>query len=119
MAILVAIIIALSAITIVFAPIIRRRLTKVSTTHQRSSQIRELLDKRDELINSLRDLDHDLALGNVSDALYEALRSEYEAEAINTLKSLDARSAGLDQQIEAEIADLNIHSGNSSESTKS
>jgi len=110
MAIFVAIVIAAIAIAAVAFPVLRNvRARPEATPEDGPSRLQELLDRRDSLIGSLRDLENDHGLGNVTEGEYQALRSDYELQAVEALKSLGARTDGIAEEVEAEVAALRVH----------
>lgn len=57
-------------------------------------------------LDAIVDLEEDRAVGKLTKADFEALRADYEAEALAALRELDAGggSRGVDDELEAEIA---------------
>ncbi len=48
-----------------------------------------LLDEKQRLLGTLRDLEHEHALGKLSDSDYEGLRRHFEHEALSVMKRLE------------------------------
>ncbi len=111
MAAAVAIIIAILAVAAVLYPILNRsgRQPEPLETHA-TSRLQVLLDEREALVNALRELENDKALGNIAEDKYRAVREEYELQAIAVMRALDESANGLVEEIEEEVKALRLHS---------
>ena len=66
-------------------------------------------ERRDAALSGLEDIEEELALGKLGQHDFEALRDQYEAEALAALEELDALERTHlpeDAELEREIADL-------------
>ena len=69
-----------------------------------ASDIQRLLDSRNTLLQAVRELERDKNLGNISDQDHRIIRANYEQEAMEIYKALDARAGTIPDAIESEIA---------------
>ena len=109
MAIAVAIIIAALAVAAVAYPLLRRAESQARAGESGPSQLQQLLDRRESLVNALQELESDRGLGNIAEGEYRILREDYERQAAAVLKALDARADGLTAEIEEEVQALRLH----------
>ena len=99
----IAIVIVLLAFAAIAYPLVRRTRRRAAPEVTTASDIQRILDSRDTLLRALRDLDYDKSLGNLSDNDYQLLRADYEQEAVEIYKALDARAGILPDAIEREV----------------
>ena len=109
MAAAVAIIIAALAILAIVYPFVRRSGIQANAPEPGPSHLQQLLDQRESLVNSLRELEADRGLGKMPEAEYRTLREDYERQAIAVLITLDSRANGLAAEIEEEVTALRLH----------
>ena len=109
MATAVAIIIAALAILAIVYPIVRRSGRQAEAPEPGPSHLQQLLDRRESLLNSLRELEADRGLGKMPEAEYHALREDYERQAIAVLRALDSSANGLAAEIEEVVTALRLH----------
>ncbi|HVL65236.1 MAG TPA: hypothetical protein VM573_08730 [Actinomycetota bacterium] len=70
------------------------------------ARLDDALEQRRAAFAALADLEDERAVGKLSEADFESLRREYEAEALAALEELDALEAVSSGDLEAEIARL-------------
>jgi cytochrome c-type biogenesis protein CcmI len=92
---------ALAALIYVVAPLRRRESEEL----ERNAPIEDADARRRAAFGGLVDIESERAVGKLSQADFDALRAEYEAEALAALKELDALGHE-DTDLEAEIAEL-------------
>ncbi len=72
-----------------------------------SRGLAELNERKEAALGAIVDLESELAVGKLSRADFEALRREYENEAVEAMRNLDAADgdvvAGVDSALEDEI----------------
>ncbi len=66
----------------------------------------ELLARRDQVLDELRELEFDHRVGKVTDDDYRETRARLETEAARILQAIDAQIVALDAEIEREIQRL-------------
>ena len=103
MAPLVAAIVALVALAGVLYPLFRGD-GGMRHAVGRDGSVQELIDRRETLFRAMAEMEFDRKLGNLAGEEYQRLRADYEVQAMDVLKSLDQRAAGVDAQIDQEIA---------------
>lgn len=100
----ISIAIALAALASIAYPLVflspSRKLVPLTT----ASDIQRLLDSRNTLLQAVRELERDKNLGNISDQDHRIIRANYEQEAMEIYKALDARAGTIPDAIETEIA---------------
>jgi len=104
----VAIILAALALAAVLHPILRRGQAGAGVSEAGPSRFQELLDLRETLVSSLKELENDRGLGNIDEAEYRALRDGYERDTAIVLRALDARTNGLSEAIEADVSAVRL-----------
>lgn len=82
---LVILIVAGAALAVAY-PALRR---PAATGAESNDEAEELVQRKDRVLASLREIESDREAGNLSEADYEALKREYEAEAAVILRKLD------------------------------
>lgn len=105
------VLIAAGVLLFMITPLFATRDTIAQAT-RRETRRRQLLEDRDMLYESIRELDFDYRMGKVEEDDYRQTRARYEAQAVDLMKALDktngradrAEPAGADAQIESEIA---------------
>lgn len=101
-AILVVAVFVLIALAYVAAPL--RRGPRAQSAEP-DLLVEEAHAKKHVALRAIIDLEQEVAIGKLSDADFEALRTEYEAEALAALKELEViRQAAEGDDIESEIA---------------
>ncbi len=102
-----AFLLAAAALLAIVAPLAQRAGRKDGRPSPAGeSRVQQLLDQRETFLLGIKELENDQALGNLGDEEYNLLRADYEGSVAAVLKELDSFSAGLDGQIEDEIAAL-------------
>ncbi len=88
--------------------------------HPRHQEIEQLNLQKEGLFTAIQDLDFDYQTGKVDQQDYTALRSQLEAEAMETLRELDGIDplSALDETLERQIASLRATSSESTSSTQ-
>jgi hypothetical protein len=108
------VIIAAVVLWFVFRPLFLDRGTLEESTRSQSRR-RQLIEERERVLETIRELDFDYRMGKVEEVDYADARGRYEAQAIQAMKSIDnangkpARSpaqSDVENQVEAEIASL-------------
>jgi hypothetical protein len=98
---LIAAALALIGLAYIVAPLLREdALVPTSTRHADLDELRELQARRQMLLGSLKDLEHDRATDKVSERDYRRLKARLSARAIDVLRRLD--EAARERQREAE-----------------
>jgi hypothetical protein len=70
---------------------------------------RQLLETRESLYDSIKELDFDYRMGKVEEDDYKATRSRYQSQAVDLMKAIDqsnGRAESSEDKIEQEIAAL-------------
>lgn len=91
----------LLALAAILYPFIRRRGS--FQAFQTGSHPQDLLDRRETLMQGLRELETDRAVGNLGEGDYLRLRDDYERHAAAVMMALDQRANGLAKELDAEI----------------
>jgi cytochrome c-type biogenesis protein CcmH/NrfG len=97
MIIVVAILIVLGTVAYLGYPILRRDRSYAPDQLDGLEVAQELRAEKDTLLNTIKDLEFDLASDKLSHEDYSAMRRSYEARAIAVLQQLDAQEAALRQ----------------------
>ena len=92
-------------------PLARRRLYSTRAAESDNDTERLLLQK-EMLYGAIRDLDFDFQTGKVDQKDYAELRQQFEGEAVQILRQLDAADplVALDHEIEQQVLALRRHS---------
>jgi cytochrome c-type biogenesis protein CcmH/NrfG len=90
---LVAILISLGTMAYLVYPIMRRDHRYAPDRVDGVAKVQELHVEKETLLRAIKDLEFDLASGKLSDADYGAMRSKYEARAMDVLRELDTQEA--------------------------
>jgi cytochrome c-type biogenesis protein CcmI len=107
-AVIVAVL-ALVALVWVLAPIRRGVRRDVDGA---SHHVEEAVAQKDAALDAMVDIENERELGKLSDADFEALRAEYEREALAALRALEtAEIEDVDDQLEAEVAAMKAQLG--------
>jgi hypothetical protein len=104
------VLIAAAALWFVFRPLFVDRGT-LEAASRREGRRRELIEERERILETIRELDFDHRMGKVEEADYTEARGRYEAQAIEVMKAIDRTNgrpdqADVEKQVEAEIAGL-------------
>ena len=104
------VVIAAAVLWFVFRPLFADSGTLEETTRSQSRR-RQLIEERERVLETIRELDFDYQMGKVEEVDYADARGRYEAQAIQVMKSVDNANgkpaqANVEEQVEAEIADL-------------
>jgi hypothetical protein len=102
MAAFISLLLAAGALSFILRPL-RQKNPEASPAPEMRTTGQSLLDRRDTLYRSMRDLEYDRKLGNLVDEDYLAMLADYEAQAIAALKEIDERLKGADLEIEQAI----------------
>lgn len=110
MIVIAYVVIAAGVLGFVFRPLFQDR-GSVEEASRRESRRRELIEERERVLETIRELDFDHRMGKVEEADYQEARSRYEAQAIEVMKAIDRANGRSDQvdiekQVESEIASL-------------
>ncbi len=103
MAAFISLLLAAGALFVILRPL-RQASREASPAAEARGTGQSLLDRRETLYRSMRDLEYDRKLGNLVDEDYTAMLADYEAKAIEVLKEIDERLKGADEELEREIA---------------
>jgi len=84
----------LAVLTAIFVgyPLFQKRQQKISFALNHRAQ--ELEARKAEIYAAIRDIDFDYRMGKLSQEDYDALRNQYKAEAISTMKQIDQMALG-------------------------
>lgn len=104
MAAFISLLLAAGALLFILRPLRQAGREASPAAAEERSTGQSLLDRRDTLYRSMRDLEYDRTLGNLVDEDYTAMLADYESQAIAVLKEIDERLKGTDDEIEREIA---------------
>ena len=84
-------------------PIVRRDRTYAPDQTDGLAMVQELRAEKDTLLRAIKDLEFDLASGKLSNEDYSAMRSKYEARAMDVMQELDTQEAALQKSPQAPI----------------
>lgn len=83
----VVVIVAIAVLAIwVLQPLVRPRPLDSAAT---DPELNQLLEAKEAVLRSLKDLEQDRSVDKVDGASYEAMKRQYEAEAVRILRRLD------------------------------
>jgi len=84
----------LAVLTAIFVgyPLFQKRQHKINFALNHRAQ--ELEARKAEIYTAIRDIDFDYRMGKLSQEDYDALRNQYKAEAISTMKQIDQMTLG-------------------------
>ena len=103
-----AIFILVSTVVVIY--VIRPLFGSQEKTQSRKvGRKRQLLETRESLYDSIKELDFDYRMGKVEEDDYKATRSRYQAQAVELMKEIDqnnGRAESSQDKIEQEIAAL-------------
>lgn len=102
MATLIVILIALAALAYVVVPLLRGPPSRPIAEAPYPSL--EATRKKRAALGAIVDLEAERDMGKLTDADFDALRREYEAEALEALRLVDALGGREDDELEREIA---------------
>jgi predicted nucleic acid-binding Zn-ribbon protein len=72
--------------------------------HPESADVDEAIAQKEAALDALVDIEHEREVGKLTDADFETLRAQYEAEALTALRSLNTSIVDANDELEAEIA---------------
>ena len=93
-------------IAFVFRPLFVER-GEVDRASNREFKRQELLERREQVIEAIREIDFDHKMGKIEGDDYTETRSRYEAQAVELIKQLDqgnGRAGEIEDLVEQEIA---------------
>ena len=101
----VALLVAI-AVVLVIRPL--RRGSRVAPDSPESEQAADAEARKDSALEAIVDLEGDRTMGKLSEPDFEALRADYESQALAALRELDALGelSARDRELEAEIAQV-------------
>ena len=110
MIVIAYLVIAAAVLWLVFRPLFVDSGT-LEGTSRREGRRRELIEERERVLETIRELDFDHRMGKVEEGDYKDARSRYEAQAIEAMRAVDRTKgkpdkADVEKQIEAEVASL-------------
>jgi cytochrome c-type biogenesis protein CcmH/NrfG len=100
---IMAIVIALGTVAYLGYPIIRRDRQYAPDQLDGLAMVQELRVEKDTVLQAIKDLEFDLASGKLSDQDYSAMRSKYEARAMDIIQELDTQEAALQKPPQAPV----------------
>lgn len=96
----------LAALAVMLAWILRPSFAPRRELDEGSEEVERLVEMKQAIYRSIIDLEHDAALGKVSDEDHRAIKQQHEAEAIEILNELEAQGDdALRLRLESEIAE--------------
>jgi len=101
---IMAIVITLGTVAYLGYPIVRRDRTYAPDQLDGLAMVQELRAEKDTILGAIKDLEFDLASGKLSNEDYSAMRSKYEARAIDIIQDLDTQEAALQKPPQAPSA---------------
>jgi len=104
--ILIYVIVGAGALAYVCRPLFVER-GEVERTSSRESKRRELLEKREQVLEAIREIDFDHQMGKIEGDDYTETRGRYEAQAIELIDQLDkgnGKAGQIEDLVEQEIA---------------
>ena len=102
------ILIALTVMATLFRPLFSRQ-QEGGRASRVNGRRRQLLEEREIIYETIRDLDFDYRMGKVEEDDYHQTRARYESQAIDVLKAIDGAGGRMDaveDRVEQEIAGL-------------
>ena len=92
---IIAIVITLGTVAYLGYPILRRDRTYAPDQTDGLAMVQDLRAEKDTILRAIKDLEFDLASGKLSNEDYGAMRSKYEARAMDIIQDLDTQEAAL------------------------
>ncbi len=92
---IIAIVITLGTVAYLGYPILRRDRTYAPDQLDGLAMVQELRAEKDTFLRAIKDLEFDLASGKLSNEDYSAMRSKYEARAMDIMQDLDTQEAAM------------------------
>jgi cytochrome c-type biogenesis protein CcmH len=92
---IIALVITLGTVAYLGYPILRRDRTYAPDQTDGLAMLQDLRAEKDTILRAIKDLEFDLASGKLSNEDYGAMRSKYEARAMDIIQDLDTREAAL------------------------
>ncbi len=102
------VIIAAIVVGYVFRPLFVSQ-EKLDRTSRRGVRRRRLLEEREQLYETIRELDFDYRMGKVEEDDYRETRARYASQAVAVMKAVDEAGGGsgpVEDRVEQEIARL-------------
>ena len=101
----VALLVAI-AVVLVVRPL--RRGARDDVEGSETQQVADAEARKDSALEAIVDLEGDRTMGKLSEPDFEALRADYESQALTALRELDALDglSSRDRELEAEIAQV-------------
>lgn len=102
------ILIATGVLIFVFRPLFAPQ-GEIGQTSRKEGRRRKLLEDRETLYESIRELDFDHRMGKVEETDYRQARTRYEVQAVDLMKAIDQTNGGaeaIEDRVEQEIATL-------------
>jgi cytochrome c-type biogenesis protein CcmH/NrfG len=100
---IMAIVITLGTVAYLGYPIVRRDRRYAPDQLDGLAMVQELRAEKDTVLRAIKDLEFDLASGKLSDEDYSAMRSKYEARAMDIIQELDTQEAALQKPPQAPV----------------
>jgi cytochrome c-type biogenesis protein CcmH/NrfG len=100
---IIAIVITLGTVVYLGYPIIRRDRTYAPDQTDSLAMVQELRAEKDTALGAIKDLEFDLASGKLSNEDYSAMRSKYEARAMDIIQDLDMQEAALQKPLQPSV----------------
>jgi cytochrome c-type biogenesis protein CcmH/NrfG len=92
---IIAIVITLGTVVYLAYPIARRDRTYAPDQTDGLARVQDLRVEKETVLRAIKDLEFDLASGKLSNTDYSAMRSKYEARAMDILQDLDVQEAAM------------------------
>ena len=100
--------VGVGVIAFVFRPLFQES-GEVERASNRESRRRELVEKREQVLEAIREIDFDHKMGKIEGDDYQETRSRYEAQAVELINKLDhgnGRAGEIEDLVEQEIASV-------------
>lgn len=85
-------------------PLVERDVITAEEWQRVEDESMELLNRRDRLLEELRDLEFEAALNKIDPRDLAELKARYEAEAVSVVRELDERVEAYEDRIEADVS---------------
>lgn len=106
--IVIYVLVGVGVIAFVFKPLFVER-GEVERASNRESKRQELLEKREQVLEAIREIDFDHRMGKIEGDDYKETRGRYEAQAVELINQLDkgnGRAGEIEDLVEQEIASM-------------
>ena len=103
---MIFVLVGIGVIAYVFRPLFVER-GEVERASSRENKRQELLEKREQVLEAIREIDFDHKMGKIEGADYTETRGRYEAQAVELINQLDkgnGRAGEIEDLVEQEIA---------------